>query len=99
MSKNYTFNSHAGFGGMMKYDGFVFTNTIVLLQLSFSPIAARGVHVKLLCLLFVILLCSFALLFLSGYVGLQAGPTIFAFLAAECLLLGIRALYVVVRYV
>lgn len=67
--------------------------------LSFSPIAARGVHVKLLCLLFVILLCSFALLFLSGYVGLQAGPTIFAFLAAECLLLGIRALYVVVRYV
>lgn len=25
MSKNYTFNSHADFGGMMKYDGFVFT--------------------------------------------------------------------------
>ncbi|XP_048778287.2 E3 ubiquitin-protein ligase AMFR-like [Ostrea edulis] len=67
--------------------------------LSFSPIAARGVHIKLLSLLCVILLCSFALLFLSGYVGLQAGPTIFAFLAAECLLLGIRALYVVVRYV
>lgn len=99
MSKYYTFNSYAEFGGMMKYDGFVFTYTIVLLQLSFSPIAARGVHIKLLCLLFVILLCSFALLFLSGYVGLQAGPTIFAFLAAECLLLGIRALYVVVRYV
>ncbi|XP_062570495.1 E3 ubiquitin-protein ligase AMFR-like [Saccostrea cucullata] len=67
--------------------------------LSFSPIAARGIHIKLLGLLFVILLCSFALLFLSGYVGLQTGPTIFAFLAAECLLLGIRALYVVVRYV
>ncbi|XP_061162346.1 E3 ubiquitin-protein ligase AMFR-like [Saccostrea echinata] len=67
--------------------------------LSFSPIAARGIHLKLLGLLFVILLCSFALLFLSGYVGLQTGPTIFAFLAAECLLLGIRALYVVVRYV
>ncbi|XP_048254927.1 E3 ubiquitin-protein ligase AMFR-like isoform X1 [Haliotis rufescens] len=67
--------------------------------LSFSPTTARYSHVKLLSLLWVILVSCGGLLLVCVYVGLQVGLTILAFMAAECLLLGIRALYVVVRYI
>ncbi|KAL5022727.1 hypothetical protein ScPMuIL_001882 [Solemya velum] len=66
--------------------------------LSFSPTIPRLVHLKLLSLLFVILLSSIGLLVVCGMVGVTQGVTIFSFMAAECILLGIRALYVVLRY-
>ncbi|XP_052816221.1 E3 ubiquitin-protein ligase AMFR-like [Mya arenaria] len=65
---------------------------------SFSPTTPRLVHVKLLSLLCVIILSCCGLLALCVYTGLQNGITIFAFMAAECLLLAIRTLYVVARY-
>ncbi|KAK3579007.1 hypothetical protein CHS0354_034804 [Potamilus streckersoni] len=66
--------------------------------LSFSPSTPRFVHVKLLSLLMAILLSCCGLMSLCVYIGLQAGITIFAFMAAECMLLALRAFYVAVRY-
>lgn len=66
--------------------------------LSFSPATAHWIHVKLLSLLSVILFACMALLVVSGIVAMQAGLTIFAFMAAECLILGIKILYVMTRY-
>lgn len=66
--------------------------------LSFSPATAHWVHIKLLSLLCVILLSCMALLVVSGIVAMQAGLTIFAFMAAECLILGIKILHVMTRY-
>ncbi|KAL3860029.1 hypothetical protein ACJMK2_010202 [Sinanodonta woodiana] len=66
--------------------------------LSFSPSTPRFIHVKLLSLLMVILLSCCGLMALCVYIGLQAGITIFAFMAAECMLLALRAFYVAVRY-
>lgn len=65
---------------------------------SFSPTTARVVHVKLLSLLCVIVVSCGGLLAFCAMVGTQMGVTIFAFMAAECFLLAIRTLYVVVRY-
>lgn len=66
--------------------------------LSFSPMTSSWVHVRLLSLLcFIFLSCS-GLLVVCGFAGYYAGITIFAFMAAECLILGIRASYVVSRY-
>ncbi|KAK3086154.1 hypothetical protein FSP39_014404 [Pinctada imbricata] len=67
--------------------------------LSFSPATPRITHGKLLALLFVLLCSTGNLIIISCLVGLQAGITIFAFLAAECFILGIRILHVLVRYV
>ncbi|XP_014780463.1 E3 ubiquitin-protein ligase AMFR [Octopus bimaculoides] len=66
--------------------------------LSFSPGTARWVHVKLLSLLGVIFCSCMGLLVISGFVAMQAGFTIFAFMAAECLILGIKIMYVMIRY-
>lgn len=66
--------------------------------LSFSPTTPRSAHVKLLGLLTVLLVCAAALLGVCVAAGLKFGLTIFAFMAAECVLLGLKALYVVVRY-
>ncbi|KAK7500282.1 hypothetical protein BaRGS_00008505 [Batillaria attramentaria] len=66
--------------------------------LSFSPTTPRRAHVKLLGLLTVLLACASALLGVCIVAGFKFGLTIFAFMAAECVLLGLKALYVVVRY-
>ncbi|XP_041375159.1 E3 ubiquitin-protein ligase AMFR-like [Gigantopelta aegis] len=66
--------------------------------LSFSPMTPRSAHIKLLSLLFVILFSCAGLLVVCIYTGLEAGLTILAFMGAECLLLGLRTLYVLVRY-
>ncbi|GAB1598355.1 E3 ubiquitin-protein ligase AMFR-like [Argonauta hians] len=66
--------------------------------LSFSPGTTRWVHIKLLSLLGIIFCSCMALLIISGFVAMQAGFTIFAFMAAECLILGIKIMYVMIRY-
>ncbi|XP_060601154.1 E3 ubiquitin-protein ligase AMFR-like [Ruditapes philippinarum] len=65
---------------------------------SFSPTTPRFIHIKLLSLLCVIVISCCGLLAVCAIVGLQMGLTIFAFMAAECMLLAIRTLYVVARY-
>ncbi|KAL4234654.1 hypothetical protein ACF0H5_006295 [Mactra antiquata] len=65
---------------------------------SFSPTTPHFIHLKLLSLLCVIVVSCCGLLTVCGLVGFQMGLTIFAFMAAECLLLAIRTLYVVARY-
>lgn len=65
---------------------------------SFSPTTPRIIHIKLLSLLCVIVLSCCGLLFVSVMTGFTMGITIFAFMAAECVLLALRTLYVVARY-
>lgn len=67
--------------------------------LSFSPTTPRLMHMKLLSLLGFILFSCMVLLCACTYIGLHAGITIFAFMAAECLILAIRCLHVLGRYV
>ncbi|KAK6185228.1 hypothetical protein SNE40_007506 [Patella caerulea] len=66
--------------------------------LSFSPTTPRSSHIKLLVLLFIVLLSCGGLMAVCIYTGFYAGLTIFSFMAAECILLGIRTLHVLVRY-
>ncbi|OWF34775.1 E3 ubiquitin-protein ligase AMFR-like [Mizuhopecten yessoensis] len=66
---------------------------------SFSPTTPKWFHLKLISLLSVVLLCSATLLVICIYVGMYAGLTVLAFMAAECLILGFRTLYVILRYV
>ncbi|XP_076470742.1 E3 ubiquitin-protein ligase AMFR-like isoform X2 [Babylonia areolata] len=66
--------------------------------LSFSPAIPRSSHVKLLSLLVLLMACSGVLLCVCVAAGFRFGITIFAFMAAECVLLGLKTLYVVVRY-
>lgn len=65
---------------------------------SFSPATPRWFHMKLISLLSVVLVCSVSLLIICLYVGMFAGLTVLAFMAAECLILGFRTLYVILRY-
>ncbi|KAK3785162.1 hypothetical protein RRG08_021961 [Elysia crispata] len=67
--------------------------------LSFSPATPRSAHVKLLMLLLTILTLCVVILTGCVWVGINISFTIFAFLAAESLLLLLRCLYVIVRYV
>ncbi|RUS76010.1 hypothetical protein EGW08_016215 [Elysia chlorotica] len=67
--------------------------------LSFSPATPRSAHVKLLMLLLTILTLCGVILTGCVWVGINISLTIFAFLAAESLLLLLRCLYVIVRYV
>lgn len=67
--------------------------------LSFSPATPQSAHVKLLSLLLIILVLCAVLLTGCVWVGINIGFTIFAFLAAESLLLMLKCLYVVVRYI
>ncbi|XP_033754158.1 E3 ubiquitin-protein ligase AMFR-like isoform X2 [Pecten maximus] len=66
---------------------------------SFSPATPRWFHLKLISLLSVVFLCSATLIVICIYVGMYAGLTILAFMAAECLILSFRTLYVILRYV
>ncbi|GFS21272.1 E3 ubiquitin-protein ligase AMFR, partial [Elysia marginata] len=67
--------------------------------LSFSPATPRLSHLKLLMLLLTILTACAVILTGCVWVGINISLTIFAFLAAESLLLLLRCLYVMVRYV
>ncbi|XP_077983036.1 uncharacterized protein LOC144437877 [Glandiceps talaboti] len=66
--------------------------------LSFSPTTPKWTHIKVLALLLIILAMCGSLLALSIFVGVHLGLHLFAFMAAECVLLTIRTLYVVIRY-
>lgn len=66
--------------------------------LSFSPTTPKLTHIRLLALLCGILLLSLGLFAVCIMVGLHAGPNTFAFMAAECSLVTVRTLYVIVRY-
>ncbi|XP_071443780.1 E3 ubiquitin-protein ligase AMFR-like [Hetaerina americana] len=66
--------------------------------LSFSPTTPRWSHIRLMSLLAAILIFSWGLLALSAAVGIYLGLNTFAFMAAECLLLSIRTLHVMLRY-
>ncbi|XP_018012179.1 uncharacterized protein LOC108669375 [Hyalella azteca] len=66
--------------------------------LSFSGHTGRRTHLRLLGLLTIILLLASACLVISGIVGCHAGINTFAFMAAECVLLMVRTLYVITRY-
>ncbi|KAG8236856.1 hypothetical protein J437_LFUL017221 [Ladona fulva] len=68
------------------------------LCLSFSPTTPRWSHIRLMSLLASILVFSWGLLALSAAVGVYLGLNTFAFMAAECLLLSIRTLHVMLRY-
>ncbi|XP_069361730.1 E3 ubiquitin-protein ligase AMFR-like [Maniola hyperantus] len=66
--------------------------------LSSSPNVARWAHTRLLGLLVGILLAAAALSAVALAWGLPAGKDTFAFMAAECLLVGVSALHVVARF-
>ncbi|XP_059168865.1 E3 ubiquitin-protein ligase AMFR-like [Physella acuta] len=67
--------------------------------LSFSPATSRSAHVKLLSLLLIIFLSCCLLLAGCVWVGINISLTIFAFMAAEGLLLMLQCLYVIIRYI
>ncbi|KAG7202775.1 hypothetical protein KM043_009943 [Ampulex compressa] len=68
--------------------------------LSFSPTTSGWSHAQLLGLLAAILaLSSFMLLFCTAAAFLFVSFNIFAFMAAECILLGVRTIHVMLRYV
>lgn len=66
--------------------------------LSFSPMTPKWTHTRLLLLLIGILTASFSLFVVCVIVGLHSGFSTFAFMAAECSLVSVRTLYVIVRY-
>ncbi|XP_023232772.1 E3 ubiquitin-protein ligase AMFR-like isoform X2 [Centruroides sculpturatus] len=66
--------------------------------LSFSPTTPKGTHVRLLILLCTILTLAFIMVGISIYVGYHVGLNTFSFMIAECLLVTLRTLSVVVRY-
>lgn len=66
--------------------------------LSFSPMTPKWTHTRLLLLLIAILTASFSLFVVCVIVGVHSGFSTFAFMAAECSLVSVRTLYVIVRY-
>ncbi|CAM1154210.1 AMFR (predicted) [Pycnogonum litorale] len=63
----------------------------------FSPATPKWTHIKLMSLLLSIFLVATSLLILCIFVGFTTSFSTFAFMSAECLLLMIRALYVITR--
>ena len=63
-----------------------------------SPNTAAQKHVKLICLLGIILVASVGLGTYAVYYGYPAGLNILAFMMAECLLLGLKSLHILVKY-
>ncbi|XP_047536576.1 E3 ubiquitin-protein ligase AMFR-like [Vanessa atalanta] len=66
--------------------------------LASSPTSARWANTRVLCLLMGILTAASALFVVAVVWGLPAGKDTFAFMAAECLLLGVSALHVLARF-
>ncbi|CAL1279395.1 unnamed protein product [Larinioides sclopetarius] len=67
--------------------------------LSFSPATPKWTHCRVFTLLIGILTISFSLFGICAVVGYHVGINTFAFMAAECLLVFVRTLYVITRYV
>ncbi|XP_041984413.1 E3 ubiquitin-protein ligase AMFR-like isoform X2 [Aricia agestis] len=67
--------------------------------LSSSPAEAGWAHARLLGLLMAILVGATGLFAAALAWGLPAGPDTFAFMAAECALVGVSALHVIARWV
>lgn len=66
--------------------------------LSFSPTTPGWSHFRLVALLSSILTISGVMFIICIGVGLMSGINTFAFMAAECVLLSIRTLHVLIRY-
>ncbi|XP_054162781.1 E3 ubiquitin-protein ligase AMFR-like [Oppia nitens] len=66
--------------------------------LSFSPMTPKWTHFRLIILLMAILITSLSLFIVCILVGLHAGINTFAFMTAECSLVAVRTLFVIVRY-
>lgn len=66
--------------------------------LSFSPTTPKWTHYRVIALLFGILTMSFTLFGVCVFVGFHAGINTFAFMFAECSLVSVRTLYVIIRY-
>jgi hypothetical protein len=78
----YTFLMHL----LLFYHRFFFISRkyiLCIFQLSFSPTTPKAMHMKLLTLLGLILVSCMGLLGICALIGLQAGFTFFAFMAAE----------------
>lgn len=67
--------------------------------LSFSPTTPGWSHARLVGLLFAILLLSGFMFLICIAVGFFDGFNTFAFMAAECVLLTVRTLHVILRYI
>lgn len=72
-------------------------NYTLSLQLSCSPATPRTQHVKMIFLLSLILLISFCLVAVAIVIGLYTDWHTSEFMVAECLLLVIRTVYVIVK--
>jgi autocrine motility factor receptor len=66
--------------------------------LSFSPMTPKWTHFRLILLLLVILATSLSLFIVCVLVGIHSGINTFAFMTAECSLVAVRTLFVIVRY-
>ncbi|CAG2100739.1 unnamed protein product [Medioppia subpectinata] len=66
--------------------------------LSFSPMTPKWTHFRLIVLLMAILTTSLSLFVVCVLVGIHAGINTFAFMTAECSLVAVRTLFVIVRY-
>ncbi|CAG2170510.1 unnamed protein product, partial [Oppiella nova] len=66
--------------------------------LSFSPMTPKWTHFRLIVLLMAILTTSVSLFVVCVLVGIHAGINTFAFMTAECSLVAVRTLFVIVRY-
>ena len=66
--------------------------------LSFSPMTPKWTHIRLLLLLLAILACSLSLFIVCVLVGIHSGINTFAFMFAECALVVVRTLFVIIRY-
>lgn len=67
--------------------------------LSSSPTTPKWTHIRLFSLLVGIMITSCVLSVICIFVGLHAGINTFAFMAAECVLVNLRTLFVIVRYI
>ena len=66
--------------------------------LSFSPMTPKWTHFRLILLLVAILTTSASLFIICVLVGIHAGINTFAFMTAECSLVAVRTLFVILRY-
>lgn len=67
--------------------------------LSSSPTTPKWTHIRLFSLLVGIMTTSCVLSVICVVVGLHSGINTFAFMAAECVLVNLRTLFVIIRYV
>ncbi|XP_071959646.1 E3 ubiquitin-protein ligase AMFR-like [Antedon mediterranea] len=66
--------------------------------LSSSPTTSNWMHGKIMGLLFAILICGFILVGVCFFVGYPVDVNTFFFMLAECIILIVRAIYVIAKY-